>query len=508
MKSKDYWKSRMEELENEQYRRSMEYYKDVQGQFAQAEKAMQADIERWYRRLADNNGISYTAAKKLLKDRELEEFHWTVERYIEAGKENALDQRWMKQLENASARYHIDRLEAMKLQVRQHAELLFKEFEGGMGDFLHAGCEEQFYRTAWEVAKGTGIGFNLARLDTRRIDALIRRPWAQDGKVFSDRIWSNKEKLVNALHTELAQCIIRGDAPMKAIARLAKKMGTGKVQAGTLIMTEAAAIASASQKECFRELGVEKYEFDATLDGDTCDVCAGMDGQIFPMSQYEIGVTAPPVHPRCRCCTLPGFDDWEEYDINVERAARDPESGKTVYVDGNLNYGEWKKRFAEGGEKGYEFTLTYAMKAAVIRYVSPESNVLNDKLRHGDGFELTDSEKQWIIDLDEALDVIPRYEGDLNRAVNISDPELLQEFLDDFVEGKEWSSGQYISTAKGDQYNPDANVQIYIQGAKQGHDLGHYNDAEQEVLYDRNAKFIVVKKMQHLDKWWILLEEV
>lgn len=334
----------MQALEDEQYQRSMAYYKDVQEQFRQASNSLQMDIERWYRRLADNNEISYASAKKLLKSRELEEFHWTVEQYIKAGEENALDQRWMKQLENASARYHIDRLEAMKLQVQQHAELLFTEYEGGMADFLHKNYAEQFYRTAYEVSQGSGVGFNLTKLDTRRIDALVKRPWAQDGKVFSDRIWDNKDKLVNNLHTELTQCIIRGESPAKAIDRLAKKMEVSKAQAGNLIMTESAAIASAAQKECFKELDLEKFEFDATLDGKTCDICQRMDGQFFTMEQFEVGVTAPPIHPRCRCCVLPGFDDWEELSIDTKRAARDPETGKTVYVDGNLKYEDWKEQ--------------------------------------------------------------------------------------------------------------------------------------------------------------------
>lgn len=506
MKNKDYWKSRMEALEDEQYQRSKAYYKDVQEQFRQASNSMQMDIERWYRRLADNNEVSYAAAKKLLKDRELEEFHWTVGQYIKAGEENALDQRWMKQLENASARYHIDRLEAMKLQIQQHAELLFTEYEGGMTDFLQKDYAEQFYQTAYEISKGSGVGFNLAKLDTRRIDALVKRPWAQDGKAFSDRIWSNKEKLVNNLHTELTQCIIRGESPAKAIEQLAKKMEVSKAQAGNLIMTESAAIASAAQKECFKELGMEKFEFDATLDGKTCEICQGMDRQLFPMSQFEVGVTAPPIHPRCRCCVLPGFDDWDEFDINLERAARDPETGKTVYIDGNLKYEDWKKRFVDGDEKGNTFTLSYDMKSAVVRYVSPDANVLNDKLRRGE--ELTESEKQWIMNLDEALEYVPRYEGNLNRSVDISDSELLHKFLDEFAEGKEWSSGQYISTTKGEMYNPDASVQIFIQDSSRGHDLGQYNAAEQEVLYERGARFKVLNKMQIDGKWYILLEEV
>ena len=363
-KNSDYWKSRMQALENAQYEKSLEYYEDLKEQFRQALNGMQMDIELWYRRLAENNDISYAAAKRLMKSKELEEFKWTVEQYIQAGEENAVDQRWMKQLENASARHHISYLEAMKLQTQQYAEVLYTQFEGGITDYLTKNFAEQFYHTAFEISKGVGIGFNLARLDTKAIDTAIRKPWAMDGKNFSDRIWENKDKLVRNLHTELSQCIIRGTDPGKAINSLAKKMNVSKSQAGNLIMTEMAAISAAAQKKCFEELNVEAYEFDATLDGKTCEVCGRMDHKVFRMSDYQVGVTAPPIHPRCRCDTSPYFDDWEEFGIHVQRAARDPETGKTVYVDGNLNYEEWSKQLKEKEQKNLETSaLNGTMKA-------------------------------------------------------------------------------------------------------------------------------------------------
>ena len=117
-RSDEYWKARMMELEEEQYQKSAEYFEDIREQFKIAQLSIQADIEKWYYRLADNNGISYAAAKKLLKKGELEEFKWTLEQYIQKGRENAVSEEWMKELENASARYHINYLEALKLQVQ------------------------------------------------------------------------------------------------------------------------------------------------------------------------------------------------------------------------------------------------------------------------------------------------------------------------------------------------------------------------------------------------------
>ncbi len=347
-KNTDYWGKRMASLEDDQYQRSAAYYKDVQRQYIRATNSIQMDIGRWYQRLADNNDISYAGAKKLLKKNELEEFKWTVEDYIKAGEENAVDQRWMKELENASARHHISYLEAMKLQMQQHAELLSTEFEGGMTDYLHKAYGEQYYRTAFEVAKGTGAGTNLARLDGRKIEAVIKRPWAQDGEDFSSRIWTNKDKLVRNLHTELTQNIIRGESPQKAIDSLSKTMEVSRSQAGRLIMTESAAISSAAQKDCLKELGVEKYEILATLDGQTSEICRDMDGKVFDMKDYKVGITAPPFHPNCRSTTVPYFDD--EFSEGEQRAARDGD-GKTYYVPADMKYWEWENLYVPKSEK-------------------------------------------------------------------------------------------------------------------------------------------------------------
>ena len=66
-----------------------------------------------------------------------------------------------------------------------------------------------------------------------------------------------------------------------------------------------------------------------------------MDLKVFDLKDYEIGTTAPPFHVNCRSVTIPYFDDEEE----GERAARDPETGKTIYVSDKMTYKEWKQKF-------------------------------------------------------------------------------------------------------------------------------------------------------------------
>jgi|GEM_PF-3668977 len=69
------------------------------------------------------------------------------------------------------------------------------------------------------------------------------------------------------------------------------------------------------------------------------------------MSEYEIGVTAPPFHPWCRGCTCPYFHD--EFTADGERIARG-EDGKQYYIPGDITYQEWEKAFVDGDKSGLQ----------------------------------------------------------------------------------------------------------------------------------------------------------
>lgn len=140
-----------------------------------------------------------------------------------------------------------------------------------------------------------------------------------------------------------------GNPPQKAINNLAKKMNVSRTQAGTLIMTEEAAIASEASRKCFEELDVEKYRVVATLDGLTCDTCGSMDGKVFKMSEYEVGITANPFHPNCRCCTASCFDNW--YGLDRKRVAVDPATGKEYKVPADMTYQEWFDKYIKDDPK-------------------------------------------------------------------------------------------------------------------------------------------------------------
>lgn len=348
MNNAEYWKLRFEQLEQAQNQKGVKAYADIERQYKEAQKQLEGQIARWYQRFATNNGISLAEARQYLKGADLKEFKWDVQEYIKYGQDNALNSGWMKELENASAKYHISKLEALKVQTQHSLEVMYAKQFGTMHGALSDAFESGYYHTAYELQHGFNVGWDIAGLDQAQIEKVLAKPWAADGYNFSERIWGNKNKLISEVHNELSRNIMLGADPQKAIDSLAKKMNTSKNNAGRLVMTEEAYFSSAAQKDCFESLGVEQYEIVATLDSHTSDICRSLDGKHFPMKDYQPGVTAPPFHVYCRSTTVPYFD--EQFDIG-EREARDEETGKTYYIPDDMNYQEWKETFVDGGDK-------------------------------------------------------------------------------------------------------------------------------------------------------------
>jgi SPP1 gp7 family putative phage head morphogenesis protein len=297
----------------------------------------------WYARLAANNNISLAEARKLLNKNELREFKWTVDDYIKAGRENAVDQRWMKELENASAKVHITRLQELETHLRNEVEQLTAKRLKGATDTLSDVYKDSYYRSAFELQKGAGVGTSLAMLDDRQIDKVLAKPWAPDGSNFSARIWGDRTKLINELQTSLTQSLIRGESLDQVISSFADRMGVSQQAAARLIRTESAYFSGQSRLDAYRETGVEEYKYVAILDKRTSEICQEMDGRVFRLSEAKAGVNYPPLHVYCRSTTIPHYGDAEAGERTARRA-----DGKTYMVPDDMSYPEWKSKHARG----------------------------------------------------------------------------------------------------------------------------------------------------------------
>lgn len=377
-KNSDYWKGRFEQLEEASHKKAEAVYASIENSYIQAQKEIESKINNWYVRFANNNQITINEAKRLLNSQELKELKWDIQEYIKYGKENRLNDIWMKELENASAKYHISRLESLKIQTQQSMEVLFGNQLDEIDRMATNIYSDEYYHSCYELQKGFNIGWKIASIDENKLQKIISKPWAIDGKNFSERIWGNKTKMVNELHNQLTIMCVQGKSPDNAIKYMSKKFNTSKSQAGNLVMTESAYFSSLAQKDCFNDLDVEKYENVATLDSHTSAICQDMDGTVFDMNNFEPGVTAPPFHNYCRTTTVPHFDD--DYDFVGERAARD-DKGNTYYVPDNLKYKDWYNKYVVDGEE-----LKKEMKNVKI----------NNNIRQWKNFTTMDEAKEYV----------------------------------------------------------------------------------------------------------------
>ena len=413
--SNNYWAKRFEEEEKQRNISNKAYAKEIEKQYKIAENKIKSDIEKWYIRIADNNQISLADAKKLLTKDELKEFKWTLAEYTQKAKSGA----WKKELENVSARVHIQRLEALQLQVQNSIETLRNKENEMLEDYLIKNYEDTYYHSLYEISKGLNLKTSFATLDKNKINQVIGKPWLSDGKTFSDRIWQDKEQLINTLRTKITQSFITGSTLDEAVEDISKfvsdKIKNKEYVARRLLETESAAYASKAQIEAFKSIDVEKYEIVATLDLHTSEICQEMDGKVFNISDQEIGVTVPPFHSHCRTVIAPYFDD------EPTRASRD-ENGEYKEVK-YMNYKEWKDQYIKQVDN--KNNLESKNKSDIIKLRNDaidkeiKENVLKD-VKHNSGLGTVGKKILKNIDLDENLEfVISNNRGSVKTSYDI-----------------------------------------------------------------------------------------
>lgn len=341
MKDKRYWQKRAEQVTGRQFEKTDEYISTIVQEYEKAMSSIEKDIESFYIRFSEDNEITMTEARRLLKTKELKEFNWTVEEYIKKGKENAIDQRWMKELENASTKVRVSRLEALQAQIQNQIETLTNSQQEGMKELLTDIYQDTYYRNIYEIHKGLGIETSFSKLDILSIEKVISQKWMEGN--FSSRIWDNRSKLLTELQTTLAQSFIRGDSIYITASNLSKRMNVSKSRAITLVNTESAYITNKATIDSYKNSGVVKqYEVLSTLDNRTSQICRSMDGRVFKVSEMQPGINAPPFHPNCRTTTIACFSGAED----EARIAKDSK-GQNYFVDGDITYKEWYGKYVK-----------------------------------------------------------------------------------------------------------------------------------------------------------------
>lgn len=332
-----YWRKRAIELAEKQKQEDDDLCLRFHREYERILHELDKEISIFYARYAANESVSMADARRLLRDAELEDFRMSLDEFRDKTLAGGFD----KELEEVYLRSRISRLQALQTQVELRMMELFGSQRDVLRDHLQERYTDTYYRTVYAVSQQMDVTSTFARIDPQTVEKILAVPWA--GNEFSSRIWADKDKLTRELMQTLSRGFVRGDSLDRMTKEFAKRMGVSESRAAALIHTESAHMAAEAAEQGYRETGVQSYRFEAALDLKTCAVCGALDQREFPLAEHETGINYPPLHPRCRCTTVP----VTEFQIGSKRAARNPATGKTEYVEKKLTYEEWRKKYVE-----------------------------------------------------------------------------------------------------------------------------------------------------------------
>lgn len=333
-----YWRKRAIELAEKQKREDDDLCLRFHREYERILHELDKEISIFYARYAENESVSMADARRLLRDAELEDFRMSLDEF----RAKALAGGFDKELEDVYLRSRISRLQALQTQVELRMMELFSSQRDVLRDHLQERYTDTYYRTVYAVSQQVDVASTFARIDPQTVEKILATPWA--GSEFSSRIWADKDKLTRELMQTLSRGFVRGDSLDRMTKEFAKRMGVSESRAAVLIHTESVHMAAEAAEQGYRETGIRSYRFEAALDLKTCTVCGALDQREFPLAERETGINYPPLHPRCRCTTVP----VTEFQIGSKRAARNPATGKTEYVEKKLTYEEWRKKYVDG----------------------------------------------------------------------------------------------------------------------------------------------------------------
>ena len=333
-----YWEKRQAEMYQAGEMKVNQYFTKLEKAFNQTRKELQKTIEAFYFRYAEENGLSYAAAQRRLDQEALGD----LKDFISLAMQNI--GKYNQMVNNMSIKARITRYQALEAQVDAILRRLYAvDYEAMAEQAMQEVYEESYYRTWYNMDQYRGFHAAFAQVEPRTVQKLLEYPF--NGAAFSDRLWKQKDHLQTQLMESLTTMMIQGKHPSTLAKDFAKKMQSKKFDAYRLLHTEGSFLMSEAAHAGYREDGVKKYQILATLDSKTCGVCGELDGKVYDVGKEVVGVNMQPFHPLCRCTDTPYYDDMDLTDMT--RVARDPETGKTYDVPGDMTYTEWKKKFIE-----------------------------------------------------------------------------------------------------------------------------------------------------------------
>lgn len=454
--------------------------KEIMFLFDEAAWQMETEINAMFQKYATENGLTNAETSKMLTGSEYSRWRKGIDEYL---KEAEGDSATLLELNTLAAKSRISRKEQMLASVYKTMITLSGDTETKLTDLLGDIYKTNYYRGCYDVQSILGVGFNVSKVDETMLFRILKHPWS--GKNYSQALWENTDKLATLAKRELTLGFMTGASVQKMAKEINDVMGKGRYAAERLARTESSYFANQGRQESYRELGVKEY----TFLGGGCEDCLALNGQDFLVDEAESGVNLPPIHPNCKCTTVPKTG----IHLFKDREGVNP-------LKDNPKFEEWKKKYVDTLAPEPIIKLSENEQHAINSYISSEAYTWNDKLRRG--LKFTKDEKKQIQSLDSALQKMPTYQGTLYRSVSDFGITDVQEFIAEYKPGMEISFPEFLSSST-EVYDDSFPIQ-YVITSKTGRDIRKFNSQEREILFERDSIFYISKVVNNV----IYMEEI
>lgn len=150
------------------------------------------------------------------------------------------------------------------------------------------------------ISKANNPNLNILTNKDYVKSTILKIPWCQDGKTYSERIYANVANFEAKLAFVLEEGITKGRGIDWMMNSWKKLTGSAAYDTARLLQTETMAMWSLATKKSYLDAGIKYVIISNT---DPCsEVCGEYNNnQPIPLHEATLGDKLPPYHPFCRC---------------------------------------------------------------------------------------------------------------------------------------------------------------------------------------------------------------
>jgi SPP1 gp7 family putative phage head morphogenesis protein len=297
----NYWQRREEEHLAKMLKDEKRYEREIQRIYKDMLDSAQKEINAFYSRYAEVEGITLATAKRRVSKLDIEAYERKAEKYV---KNKTFTKKANEEMRLYNLTMKVNRLEMLKANIglemlKGHAEL---------DDFMQKILKD---RTMEELERQAGILGKTIKNNAKLADEIVNGSW--QNATFSERIWGYQSQLRADLGKALEQGLIAGKNARTLTKDVEKyfignpnQVGGAQFNAERLMRTELARVQTAAQKASFEKNGFKQYRF--IVNSGCCDLCkeiAKKKNGVFNVADMMPGENAPPLHPFAVAPLLP-----------------------------------------------------------------------------------------------------------------------------------------------------------------------------------------------------------